>query len=46
MQSNTEYLPVNWVDGMKINKTHFIAQDNAFTYRQAHTVSSFLNEHN
>jgi hypothetical protein len=31
---------------MKINKTHFIAQDNAFTYRQAHTVSSFLNEHN
>ncbi len=46
MQSATEYLPVNWVDGMKINKTHFIAQDNAFTYRQAHTVSSFLNEHN
>ncbi|HEX6431571.1 MAG TPA: hypothetical protein VF008_27965 [Niastella sp.] len=46
MQSNSEYLPVNWVDGMKINKSHFIAQDNAFTYRQAHTVSSFLNEHN
>jgi hypothetical protein len=46
MQSSREYLPVNWVDGMKINKTHFIAQDNAFTYRQAHTVSSFLNEHN
>jgi hypothetical protein len=46
MQSIPEYLPVNWVDGMKINKTHFIAQDNAFTYRQAHTVSSFLNEHN
>jgi hypothetical protein len=46
MQSSSEYLPVNWVDGMKINKSHFIAQDNAFTYRQAHTVSSFLNEHN
>jgi hypothetical protein len=46
MQSTREYLPVNWVDGMKINKSHFIAQDNAFTYRQAHTVSSFLNEHN
>ncbi|THU38473.1 hypothetical protein FAM09_17555 [Niastella caeni] len=46
MQSTSEYLPVNWVDGMKINKTHFLAQDNAFTYRQAHTVSSFLNEHN
>lgn len=46
MQSTSEYLPVNWIDGMKINKSHFIAQDNAFTYRQAHTVSSFLNEHN
>ena len=46
MQSNSEFLPVNWVDGMKINKTHFIAQDNAFTYRQAQTVQSFLNEHN
>jgi hypothetical protein len=45
MQSS-EFLPVNWVDGMKINKTHFIAQDNAFTYRQAQTVNSFLNEHN
>lgn len=41
-----EFLPVNWSDGMKINKTHFVAQDNAFTYRQAQTVSSFLNEHN
>lgn len=31
---------------MKINKTHFIAQDNAFIYRQSRTVSHFLNEHN
>ena len=31
---------------MKINKAHFIAQDNAFICRQARTVSSFLNEHN
>lgn len=46
MQSNDVFLPVNWADGMKINKTHFIAQDNAFIWRQAHTVSSFLNEHN
>jgi hypothetical protein len=41
-----EFLPVNWADGMKINKTHFLAQDNYFTYRQAHTVSSFINDHN
>lgn len=46
MQAQSVFLPVNWVDGMKINKTHFIAQDHAFTYRQAQTVSSFLNEHN
>jgi hypothetical protein len=46
MESQSEFLPVNWVDGMKINKMHFIAQDNAFTYRQAQTVQSFLNEHN
>jgi hypothetical protein len=46
MQPQRDFLPVNWVDGMKINKTHFISQDNAFTYRQAQTVSSFLNEHN
>ena len=46
MEVQQEYLPVNWADGMKINKTHFIAQDNAFTWRQAQTVSSFLNEHN
>jgi hypothetical protein len=29
MKNNLTYHPVNWVDGMKINKDHFIAQDNA-----------------
>lgn len=24
-----KHLPVNWIDGMKINKSHFIAQDDA-----------------
>lgn len=37
-----EYLPVNWVDGMKINKTHFIAQFNANTYQQALGLSAFV----
>ncbi|MEX6688143.1 hypothetical protein QTN47_11590 [Danxiaibacter flavus] len=30
MRDNQKYFPVNWIDGMKINKDHFIAQDNAF----------------
>ena len=31
MRENRKYLPVNWIDGMKINKNHFIEQDHAFT---------------
>ncbi|NII28419.1 hypothetical protein HB364_25275 [Pseudoflavitalea sp. X16] len=46
MEAQQEFLPVNWANGMKINKNHFIAQDHAFTWRQAQTVGSFLNEHN
>lgn len=30
MRDRLKYLPVNWIDGMKINKNHFIAQDNAW----------------
>ncbi|WP_118949587.1 type VI secretion system baseplate subunit TssK [Taibaiella helva] len=30
MRSQRKYFPVNWMDGMKINKDHFIAQDNAW----------------
>lgn len=29
MRSQKKYFSVNWMDGMKINKDHFIAQDNA-----------------
>jgi hypothetical protein len=29
MRKNIKHFPVNWIDGMKINKDHFIAQDNA-----------------
>ena len=31
MRDNRKYFPVNWIDGMKINKSHFIEQDNAWT---------------
>lgn len=30
MRDRIKYLPVNWIDGMKINKSHFIAQDDAW----------------
>ncbi|MEO5682171.1 MAG: hypothetical protein ABIQ88_05985 [Chitinophagaceae bacterium] len=45
MQDN-HYLHVNWVDGMKINKSHFIAQDNAQIYQLAQNTSCLLNELN
>lgn len=31
MRDRQKYFPVNWMDGMKINKNHFIEQDNAWT---------------
>ncbi|MDE5419195.1 hypothetical protein L3049_14435 [Labilibaculum sp. DW002] len=30
INENEMHLPVNWVDGMNINKKHFIAQENSF----------------
>lgn len=41
-----QYLPVNWTDGMKINKSHFIAQDNAVTYQVSQSAGSLLNDYN
>ncbi|MGB4844273.1 MAG: hypothetical protein WBP16_07400 [Ferruginibacter sp.] len=31
MRDKQKHFPVNWIDGMKINKNHFIEQDNAWT---------------
>ncbi len=45
MEENS-YLPVNWIDGMKINKSHFIAQDNAMRYQLAQNTNCLLNELN
>src|SRR3989337_2315504 len=41
-----QFLPVNWTDGMKINKSHFTSQENAFAFQLAQTASGLLNEHN
>jgi hypothetical protein len=46
MNQQNEFLPVNWMDGMKINKTHFQAQNHAGTYGQSMGVQVFLNHHN
>ncbi len=35
MDKQRLYLPVNWTDGMKINKTHFIDEQNARIQDQA-----------
>jgi hypothetical protein len=45
MQEN-QYLPVNWADGMKINKSHFIAEENAVVYQIAAAAGSWLNDVN
>jgi hypothetical protein len=45
MQENS-HLPVNWTDGMKINKSHFIAQENALIFQLSQTVSGLLNDLN
>lgn len=39
MRDKIKHYPVNWVDGMKINKNHFIAQDDA-THAALHDVAS------
>jgi hypothetical protein len=41
-----QYLPVHWIDGMKINKSHFIAQHNACTAQIAQGLGGLLNEYN
>ncbi|MFT4093779.1 MAG: hypothetical protein QM640_09060 [Niabella sp.] len=46
MSRSVAYKPVNWINGMKINKTHFIAEHNASLYQQALSNTAFLNDHN
>lgn len=41
-----EYLPVNWVDGMKINKSHFISEYNALSFQQSRVVQALLTNDN
>lgn len=43
---DTIYYPVNWVDGMKINRSHFMEQEKAFVYQTARAAGSMLNRLN
>ena len=46
MDKTTFNLPVNWMDGMKVNKEHFIATDNHVTRQVKSIYSSFMNPYN
>jgi hypothetical protein len=38
-----QYLPVNWVDGMKMSKDHFIAERNALLQTLSGSTGAFIN---
>ncbi len=46
MQEPLKYPHVNWVDGMKINKNHFIGLENAFRDQIKDTQGGWLNDKN
>lgn len=46
MTNSNYYLPVNWVDGMKINKHHFIDEQNARIQDQAFAAGAHINNVN
>lgn len=43
MEERTTYLPVNWMDGMKINKNHLISTDQYIGGQLQQLCSAFLN---
>jgi hypothetical protein len=46
MSGPIKFFNVNWVNGMKIKKEHFIQQENAFDSKLIDVSSSFLNSFN
>jgi hypothetical protein len=46
MAKKCSYYFVNWIDGMKINKDHFIAMENAMICQQISANRFFLNQYN
>lgn len=46
MTGSTNHFPVNWIDGMKINKNHFIDQDKAFSQQIGNAIRVRTHETN
>jgi hypothetical protein len=46
MPEKTNYLQVNWVDGMKINKNHFISQEHSISDRISDLRQTGINQYN
>ena len=46
MLPEIKYLPVNWVDGMKVSKHHFIHQENAMYEQVRDAISINLTDYN
>ena len=46
MAAYTHYMPVNWADGMKVNKDHFIATDRNTIQALQRSQSRLLNPYN
>ena len=46
MQEPLKYHHVNWIDGMKINKNHFIANENAIKDQIKDAIAGGLNDNN
>src|ERR1035438_4501084 len=46
MHEPLKYFHVNWIDGMKINKNHFIALENAFKDQVKDAMAIGLNDKN
>jgi hypothetical protein len=46
MDNKKTYHPVNWIDGMKVNKDHFISTDNHLAALGRNICSTFLNPFN
>lgn len=46
MEDRMTYLPVNWMDGMKINKDHFISNDQYMAEQMKQLCAAFLNPFN
>jgi hypothetical protein len=46
MEHKKNYHPVNWIDGMKVNKNHFISTDNNIAAQARNICSAFLHPFN